>query len=64
MLVYLFNVRCFQALAMMANFSLEYLAIHALGNQLKVSDVASIMETLRVLEKRLPVRIVMDNGSE
>ncbi|SQI23210.1 transposase [Salmonella enterica subsp. arizonae] len=33
-------------------------------NRLKGEDVVRIMEALRVLDKRLPVRIQTDNGSE
>lgn len=47
----------------MDNFSRECLAIHA-GKSLKGEDVARVMEALRVLDKRLPVRIQTNNGSE
>ncbi len=59
----LFNGRRFRALAVVDNFSRECLAIHA-GKSLKGEDVVSIMEALRGLDKRLPVRIQTDNGSE
>ncbi len=59
----LFNRRHFRALTVVDNFSREYLAIHA-GKSLKGEDVARVMEPLRVLDKRLPVRIQTDNGSE
>lgn len=59
----LFNGRCFRALTVVDNFSRECLAIHA-GKSLKGDDVVSVMEALRVLDKRLPVRIQTDNGSE
>ncbi len=48
---------------MVDNFSRECLAIYA-GKFLKGGDVVSVMETLRVLGKRLPVSIQTDNGSE
>ncbi|WP_225906041.1 IS3 family transposase [Salmonella enterica] len=59
----LFNGRRFRALTVVDNFSRECLAIHA-GKSLKGEDVVSIMEALRVLDKRLPVRIQTDNDSE
>ncbi|EJU2607920.1 TPA: IS3 family transposase [Salmonella enterica subsp. enterica serovar Muenchen] len=59
----LFNGRRFRALTVVDNFSRECLAIHA-GKSLKGEDVVRIMEALRVLDKRLPVRIQADNGSE
>ncbi|SQI72641.1 transposase IS3 [Salmonella enterica subsp. houtenae serovar Houten] len=59
----LFNGRRFRALTVVDNFSRECLAIHA-GKSLKGEDVARVMEPLRVLDKRLPVRIQTDNGSE
>ncbi|EBS0850428.1 IS3 family transposase [Salmonella enterica subsp. enterica serovar Carno] len=59
----LFNGRRFRALTVVDNFSQECLAIHA-GKSLKGEDVVRIMEALRVPDKRLPVRIQTDNGSE
>ncbi len=59
----LFNGRRFRALAVVDNFSRECPAIHA-GKSLKGEDVVRIMEALRVPDKRLPVRIQTDNGSE
>ena len=59
----LFNGRRFWALTVVDNFSRECLAIHA-GKSLKGEDVVSRVEALRVLDKRLPVRIQTDNGSE
>lgn len=59
----LFNGRRFRALTAVDNFSLECLAIHA-GKSVKDGDVVSVMEALRVLDKRLPVRIQTDNGNE
>ncbi len=59
----LFNGRRFRALTVVDNFSRECLAIHA-GKSLKGEDVIRVMEALRVLDKRLPVRIQTDNGSE
>lgn len=59
----MFNGQCFRALTVVDNFSRECLAIHA-GKSLKSEDVVSVMEVLRVLDKRLPVRIETDNGSE
>lgn len=59
----LFNGRRFRALTVVDNFSLECLAIHA-GKSLKGEDVVRLMEVFRVLDRRLPVRIQMDNGSE
>lgn len=59
----LFNGRRLRALAVMDNFSRECLAIHV-GKSLKGEDVVRVMEALRVLDKRLPVRIQTDNGSE
>ncbi len=59
----LFNGRRFRALTVGDNFSRECVAIHV-GKSLKGEDVVSIVEALRVLDKRLPVRIQTDNGSE
>jgi Transposase and inactivated derivatives len=59
----LFNGRRFRALAVVDNFSREGLALHA-GKSLKDEDMVGVMEGLRVLGKRLPVRIQTDNGSE
>ncbi len=59
----LFNGRRFRALTVVDNFSLECLAIHA-GKSLKGEDVVRLMEVFRVLDRRLPVRIQTDNGSE
>ncbi|VUT14717.1 hypothetical protein SB6413_01839 [Klebsiella pasteurii] len=59
----LFNGRRFRALTVVDNFSRECVAIHA-GKSLKGKDVVGVMEGLRVLGKRLPVRIQTDNGSE
>lgn len=59
----LFNGRRFRALTVVDNFSRECMAIHA-GKSLKGKDVVRIMEALRVPDKRLPVRIQTDNGSE
>ncbi len=59
----LFNGRRFRALTVVDNFSRECVAIHV-GKSLKGEDVVSIVEALRVLDKRLPVRIQTDNGSE
>ncbi|MFL9151012.1 IS3 family transposase [Escherichia coli] len=59
----LFNGRRFRALTVVDNFSRECLAIHA-GKSLKGEDVVRVMEALRVLDNRLPVRIQTDNGSE
>ncbi|ENF6424573.1 transposase, partial [Salmonella enterica] len=58
----LFNGRRFRALTVVDNFSRECLAIHA-GKSLKGEDVVRIMEAMRGLDKRLPVRIQTDNGS-
>ncbi|MFU9554158.1 DDE-type integrase/transposase/recombinase, partial [Klebsiella pneumoniae] len=52
----LFNGRRFRALTVVDNFSRECVAIHA-GKSLKGEDVVGVMERLRVLGKRLPVRI-------
>ena len=59
----LLNGSRFRALTVGDNFSRECLAIHA-GKSLKGEDVVSVMEALRVLVERLPVRIQTDNGSE
>lgn len=60
----LFNGLRIRALTVVDNFSRECLAIHA-GKALKGEDVViSIMDALRGLDKRLPVRIQTDNGSE
>ncbi len=59
----LFNGRRFRALTVVDNFCRECLVIHA-GKSLKGEDVVDVMEGLRVLGKRLPVRIQTDNGSE
>lgn len=59
----LFSGRRFRALTVVDNFSREYLAMHA-GKSLKGEDVVRVMEALRVLDKRLPVRIQTENGSE
>ena len=58
----LFNERRFRALTVVDNLSRECLASHA-GKSLKGEDVVGVMEGLRVLGKRLPVRIQTDNGS-
>ncbi len=47
----------------MDNFSCECLAIHA-GKSLKGEDVVGVMEELRVLSQRQPVRIQTNNGSK
>lgn len=59
----LFNGLCFRALTVVDNFSRECLAIHA-GKSLKGEDVVSIMEALRVPDKRLQVRIQTYNCSK
>lgn len=59
----LFNGPRFRAQTIVDNFSRECLANHA-GKSLKGDDVVSVMEALCVLDKRLPVRIQTDNGSE
>ncbi len=59
----LFNGTRFRALTVVDNFSRECVAIHA-GKSLKGEYVVGVMERLRVLGKRLPVRIQTDNGSE
>ncbi len=59
----LFNGRRFRVLTVVDNFSRECLAIHA-GKSLKGEDVVAVMEALRLLSKRQPVRIQTDNGSE
>ena len=59
----LFNGRRFRALTVVDNFRRECMAIHA-GKSLKGEDLVGVMERLRVLGKRLPVRIQTDNGSE
>lgn len=59
----LFNGRCSRALTIVDNFSRECLAIHA-GHTLKGDDVVRVMESLRLLDGRIPKRIQMDNGSE
>ncbi|SUI05104.1 Integrase [Salmonella enterica subsp. enterica] len=58
----LFNGWRFRALIEVDNYIRECLAIHA-GQALKGEDVVSIMDALRGLDKRLPVRIQTDNGS-
>lgn len=59
----LFNGRRFWALTVVDNFSRECLAIHA-RKSLKREGVVGMMDVLRVLDNRLPVRIQTDNGSE
>lgn len=59
----LFNGRRFWALTVVDNFSRECLTIHA-EKSLKGEDVVGMMEALRVLDNRLPVRIQTDNCSE
>lgn len=59
----LFNGRHFWALTVVDNFNRECLAIHD-GKSLKGEVVVSVMEALRMLDKRLSVRIQTDNGSE
>lgn len=59
----LFNRRRFYALTVVDNFSRECLALH-IRKSLKNEDVVSIMEALRVLGKRLPVRIQTNNRSD
>lgn len=58
-----FHGRRFRALTVVDNFSRECLEIHA-GKSLKSEDVVGVMERLRVLGKRLPVRIQKVYGSE
>ena len=58
----LFNGRRFRALTVVDNFSRECLAIHA-GKSLKGEYVVGVMERLRVLGKRLPVRIQIGRAS-
>lgn len=58
----LFNGWRFRALIEVDNYIRECLAIHA-GQALKGEDVVSIMDALRGLDKRLPVRIQTDNGT-
>ncbi|RAT10659.1 integrase [Lonsdalea populi] len=59
----LFNGRRFRALTVVDNFSRECLAIHA-GQSLKGEDVVAVMECLRLMHNRVPIRIQADNGSE
>lgn len=59
----LFNGQRFLELNVVDNFSPECLVIHA-GKSLKGEDVVSVMKARRMLDKRLPVRIQADNGSE
>ncbi len=59
----LFNGWRFRALTVVDNFSRECLAIHA-GKSLKGEDVVAVMEALRLMSKRQPVRIQTDNGSK
>lgn len=59
----LFNGWNFRALTLVDNFSRECLVIHA-GKSLKGEDVLRVMEALRLLDTRPPVRIQTDNGSE
>lgn len=60
----LFNERRFRALTVVDNFSRECLAMIHAGKSLKGEDVVRIMETLRVLDKRLPVRITAASLSQ
>ncbi|MFV5930384.1 hypothetical protein [Klebsiella aerogenes] len=57
----LFNGRRFRALTVVDNFRREYVAVHA-AKSLKGEDVVRVMEALRVLKTRLPVRIQTDNA--
>ena len=59
----LFNGRRIRALTVVDNFSRECVAIQA-GKSMKGEDMVGVMERLRVPDKRLPVRIQTDNGSE
>lgn len=59
----LFIARRFRALTVVDNFSRECLVIHA-GKSLKGEDVVGVMEGLRVLSQRQPVRIQTNNCSE
>lgn len=59
----LFKGRRFRALTVVENFSRECLTIHA-GQSLKGEDVVAVMEHLRLMHNRVPIRIQADNGSE
>ncbi|WP_413727629.1 IS3 family transposase [Sodalis sp. RH19] len=59
----LFNGRRFRALTVVDNFSRECLAIHA-GQSLRGEDVVAVLEHLRLMHNRVPLRIQADNGSE
>ncbi|WP_410014157.1 IS3 family transposase [Sodalis sp. C49] len=59
----LFNRRWFRALTVVDNFSRECLAIHA-GQSLRGEDVVAVLEHLRLMHNRVPLRIQADNGSE
>lgn len=59
----LFNGRRFRALTIVDNFSRECLAIHV-DQAIKGEEVVEVMDNLKLLIKRCPARIQLDNGSE
>lgn len=59
----LFNGRRIRALTVVDNFSWECLAIHV-GQWLRGEDVVAIMERLKQMKLREPLRLQTDNGSE
>ena len=59
----LFNGHRLRALTVVDNFSRECLAIHV-EQSIKGEHVVSVMEQLKLIEQRLPLRIQVDNGSE
>jgi putative transposase len=59
----LFNGRRIRALTVVDNFSRECLAIHV-DMSIKGHDVVDCMNALKSIDKRCPVRIQVDNGSE
>ncbi|HED1257264.1 IS3 family transposase [Enterobacter ludwigii] len=59
----LFNGRRIRALAIVDNFSRECLAIQV-GQGLRGEDVVVVMERLKQMKRRVPLRLQTDNGSE
>lgn len=59
----LFNERRIRALTVVDNFSRECLAIHV-GQGLHDEDVVAVMERLKQIKHRVPLRLQTDNGSE
>ena len=59
----LFDGRRFRALTVVDNYSRKCLAIHA-GQSIKGEDVVGVMDHLKQVNRTVPKRIQVDNGSE